>query len=50
MVLAIVAVGAFFLFREVGQPLMAMISYLVVAFAGLVLAVQPRPDESTGEK
>ena len=30
--------------------LLMLMSYLVVAFAGLVLAVQPRPDESAGDR
>ncbi|HCP04190.1 MAG TPA: hypothetical protein DIT61_11840, partial [Pseudomonas sp.] len=46
LVLALAAVGAFFLFRGAGNQLLMLMSYLVVAFAGLVLAVQPRPDES----
>lgn len=50
LVLALAAVGAFFLFRGAGNQLLMLMSYLVVAFAGLVLAVQPRPDESAGDR
>jgi len=50
LVLALAAVGAFFLFRGAGNQLLMLMSYLVVAFAGLVLAVQPRPDESSGDR
>ena len=50
LVLALAAVGAFFLFRGAGKQLLMLMSYLVVAFAGLVLAVQPRPDESAGDR
>lgn len=50
LVLALAAVGAFFLFRSAGNQLLMLMSYLVVAFAGLVLAVQPRPDESAGDR
>ena len=50
LVLAMAAVGAFFLFRGAGNQLLMLMSYLVVAFAGLVLAVQPRPDESAGDR
>lgn len=46
LALALAAVAAFFLFRGAGNQLLMLMSYLVVAFAGLVLAVQPRPDES----
>ncbi|SEG54476.1 hypothetical protein SAMN05216586_10973 [Halopseudomonas aestusnigri] len=49
LVLALAAVGAFFLFRGAGNQLLMLMSYLVVAFAGLVLAVQPRPDESVAD-
>ncbi|BDX18747.1 hypothetical protein MFKK_15570 [Halopseudomonas aestusnigri] len=50
LVLALAAVGAFFLLRGAGNQLLMLMSYLVVAFAGLVLAVQPRPDESAGDR
>ena len=50
LVLALAAVGAFFLVRGAGNQLLMLMSYLVVAFAGLVLAVQPRPDESAGDR
>ena len=40
--------GAFFGFRLQPNPLYGIFCYLVVAFAGLVLAVQPRPDEVRG--
>lgn len=50
LVLALAAVGAFFLFRGAGNQLLMLMSYLGVAFAGLVLAVQPRPDESAGDR
>jgi hypothetical protein len=50
LVLALAAVGAFFLFRGAGNQLLMLMSYLVVAFAGLVLAVQPRPDELAGDR
>tara|TARA_B100000674_G_scaffold479189_1_gene477269 strand:+ start:1080 stop:1508 length:429 start_codon:yes stop_codon:yes gene_type:complete len=50
LVLALAAVGAFFLFRGAGNQLLMLMSYLVVAFAGLVLAVQSRPDESAGDR
>ena len=50
LVLALAAVGAFFLFRGAGNQLLMLMSYRVVAFAGLVLAVQPRPDESAGDR
>lgn len=50
LVLALAAVVAFFLFRGAGNQLLMLMSYLVVAFAGLVLAVQPRPDESAGDR
>ena len=48
--LALLAVGGFFVFRELGQLFAMIASYLVVAFAGLVLAVQPRPDEGSGQE
>ncbi|WP_341707290.1 DUF4149 domain-containing protein [Halopseudomonas sp.] len=50
MALALAAVAAFFLFREAGNLLLMLVCYLVVAFAGLVLAVQPRPDESAAQE
>ena len=44
LVLALAAVGAFFLFRGAGNQLLMLMSYLVVAFAGLVLAVTAAND------
>ena len=48
LVLVLLAAGAFFGFRLQPNPLYGIFCYLVVAFAGLVLAVQPRPDEVRG--
>ncbi|WP_238870161.1 DUF4149 domain-containing protein [Halopseudomonas maritima] len=45
LILVLMAGGAFFALRLQDNPLYGIFCYLVVAFAGLVLAVQPRPDE-----
>lgn len=46
LLLALVAAGAFFLVGPFPNgPYWQLFSYLVVAFAGLVLILQPRPDE-----
>jgi hypothetical protein len=48
LILVLMAGGAFFALRLQDNPLYGIFCYLVVAFAGLVLAVQPRPDEVRG--